>query len=172
MWFAVNTKPRNENLAKQSIEEKGVEVFLPRFETSRRRGGKRVLTVEPLFPGYLFVSTGEGEGEKSPVDVLIAIRWVPGVKRVLCSGLSPVQVPDEAINLIRWRIGEGGPGVPKVEREFREGDSVAVRHGPFKGLIGVVDRTIPAKDRVRVFLDFMSHQTPVELDSVLLDRLS
>jgi len=167
MWFAVNTKPRNENIAKAHIEKKGIEVFLPKLETYRRRGGSRYLVNEPLFPGYLFVQSGP----LTPIDMLVIVRWTPGVKRILSTGLSPVQVPDEAINLIKWRIGEGSPEIPKVEREFPDGSVVAVRHGPFKGLIGVVDHSIPAKDRVRVLLDFMSRQTPVELDSVLLDRL-
>jgi transcription elongation factor/antiterminator RfaH len=166
MWFAVNTKARNEDLAEKHMAMQGIDVYLPKIEVGRRRGGRRVVLREPLFPGYLFVSSD------NPLELFMKVRWSLGVKRLLCAGKIPILVPEEAVNLIRWRIGEGGPGVPKVEREFEPGDMVAVRHGPFAGLLGVVDRTIPGKDRVRVFLDFMARQTPVEMDAVLLDRLS
>jgi len=165
MWFAVHTKPRNEGLAEKNIAAKGIEVFSPRIEVMRRRGGKRVDVMEPLFPGYLFVSS------EDPADLVLQVRYAFGVKRIVSAGNMPLLVPEEAVNLIKWRIGEGGPGVPKVMRDFEVGDTVAVRHGPFGGLIGVIDRTIPAKDRVRVLLDFMSRQTPVEMDTVMLDRL-
>jgi transcription elongation factor/antiterminator RfaH len=165
MWFAVSTKPRKESVAEKHIALKGVEVYLPKIEMGRRRGTRRVIMREPLFPGYLFVNSDD------PLDLFMKVRWTHGVNRLLCAGRTPILVPDEAVNLIKWRIGQGGPEVPKVEREFSPGDMVAVRHGPFAGLLGVVDRAIPGKERVRVFLDFMARQTPVEMDNVLLDRL-
>jgi transcriptional antiterminator RfaH len=165
MWFAVNTKPRNEAIAEKNLAAKGIEVFSPRIELTRRRGGRRVAMMEPLFPGYLFVAS------EDPADLVMQVRYSFGVKRIVSAGNVPLLVPEEAVNLIKWRIGEGGPGVPRVEREFEVGDKVAVRHGPFGGLIGVIDRTMPGKDRVRVLLDFMSRQTPVEMDTVMLDRM-
>lgn len=168
MWLAVNTKPRNELLAKRCLLQKNIEVYLPRIDAVRRRGGSKFLVQEPLFPGYLFVNPGEEPSH----HVFHVIGRTLGVKRLLCAGSIPLCVPEDVINLIKWRIGEGGEGVPKVDREFPPGSVVAVRHGPFSGLFGVVDRSIPAKERVRVFLDFMNRQTPVEIDTVLLDRVS
>ena len=168
MWFAVNTKPRKEVLAERSLNQKNVETYLPRVEISRRRGCRRYDLKEPLFPGYLFIHTGS----RPTFETVQTINWTLGVKRMVSIGKTPLLVPEEVVNLIKWRIGEGDINVPKVEREFPPGSVVAVRHGAFYGLMGIVDRSIPSKERVRVFLDFMNRQTPVELDCVLLDRVS
>jgi transcription antitermination factor NusG len=47
---------------------------------------------------------------------------------------------------------------------FYNGDAVVVEQGPFRGLQGVFDGTLSSKGRVRVLLDLVSRQTPVELD--------
>lgn len=168
MWYTVQTKPRVEDVAGKSLIQKGLEIYLPRVSKYRRRGATRYYTSEPLFPGYLFVNPGRNPAP----DTISRIKWSLGVRQLLCAGRIPLILPDEAIYLIKWRIGEGSAEIPKISREFPAGSMVAIRYGAFEGLIGVVDRTIPARERVRVFLDFMHRQTPVELDPVLLDRVS
>lgn len=165
MWFTVNTKPRNEDLACKSIELRGFEVYSPKIDKSRRRGGNRYNIKEPLFPGYIFIKSDHES------DFVFKIQWSPGVKKVLCVGLTPLIVPDDAINLIKWRIGEEGINAPRLDRSFLTGSKVIVRFGPFQGLIGIIDRNIPGRERVRLFLDFMNRNTPVEMDTALVDPI-
>lgn len=165
-WCAVNTKPKNEDYAARQLEIKGLEVFLPKIEVIRKRGSKKLELLEPLFPGYLFVRL-------APVPASLAkVNWTPGVRRLLCAGDTPVPVPDEAITLISQRIGPRGHLTPKPEGDFESGTRVAVRYGPFTGLVGVVERPMSARGRVRVLLQLLQQQVAVEFDSIDLDRLT
>jgi transcriptional antiterminator RfaH len=164
-WFAVNTKPKNEDLAVAHLEAKGVEVFLPKIPVRRKRGSKKVSLMEPLFPGYLFVHI-------APVTKLVnQVNWTPGVRRLLCAGDTPVPVPDAAIDLIRQRVGPRDHQTPKPEREFPTGSRVAIRHGPFAGLVGIIEKPVSGRGRVRVLLELLQRQMTVEVDAVDLDRL-
>ncbi|ACA60204.1 NusG antitermination factor [Candidatus Desulforudis audaxviator MP104C] len=164
-WCAVNTKPKKEDFAARQLEAKGLEVFLPRISVTRKRGASKFSLWEPLFPGYLFVKL-----LPEPVQVQ-RVNWTPGVRRLLCAGDTPVPVPDEAIALIRQRVGPGGRLTPKPQAEFPAGSRVAVRHGPFAGLLGVVEKPMSGRGRVRVLLELLQRQTAVEIDAVDLDRL-
>lgn len=164
-WCAVNTKPRNEDLAARQLELKRIKVFLPKIEISRKKGSSRITRIEPLFPGYLFVRIA------LTAQAVNKVNWTPGVRRLLCAGEIPVPVPDEAIDLIRQRIGPWDHIKPRLEDEFSVGSRVAVRYGPFVGLIGVVERPMSARGRVRVLLQLLHSTMPVECRAVDLDRL-
>lgn len=165
-WYAVNTKPKKEDYAAQQLERKGFEVFLPKIEVTRKRGARRFTLLEPLFPGYLFVRVAPS------LRTVKQVNRTPGVKYLLCAGETPVPVPDEAIALIRQRIGPRGHISPRPQAEFPPGTRVAVRFGPFAGLVGVVERPVSGRGRVRVLLELLKRQTAVEFDGVDLDRLA
>ncbi len=164
-WCAVNTKPRNEDLAARQLELKRIKVFLPKIEISRKKGSSRITRIEPLFPGYLFVRIA------LTAQAVNKVNWTPGVRRLLCAGEMPVSVPDMAIDLIKQRIGPRDHLTLKPEEEFPVGSRVAVRHGPFAGLLGVVERPMSARGRVRVLLQLLHSTMPVECRAVDLDRL-
>lgn len=164
-WFAVNTKPKKEDFAAQMLEHKGFEVFLPKIPVSSKRGSKKISLIEPLFTGYLFVYT------VPLLEMVGQVNWTPGVRRLLCAGGTPVPVPDAAIDLIRQRLATRNRQSPKPQGEFPVGSQVAIRHGPFAGLLGVVEKPMSGRGRVRVLLELLQRQTAVELDAVDLDRI-
>lgn len=164
-WFAVNTKPRKEDYTVLQLEHKGIEVFLPKISVKRKRGSRKVSLIEPLFPGYLFVHI-------APVaETMSQVCWTPGVRRLLSAGGIPVPVPDAAIDLIHKRLAPRGHQSPKPQEEFPVGSRVAIRQGPFAGLLGVVEKPISGRGRVRVLLELLQRQMPVEIDGIDLDRL-
>jgi len=164
-WFAVNTKPRKEDYVTRQLEAKGREVYLPKIVVVRKRGAARLSLSEPLFPGYLFVRLN------SEPTAVQAVNWTPGVRRLLCSGGTPVPVPDAAIDLIRQRLAPRGRQTLKPQADFLVGSQVAIRQGPFAGLLGVVEKPISGKGRVRVLLELLQRQITLEIDGIDLDRL-
>lgn len=165
-WYAVNTKPKKEDYAAQQLERKGFEVFLPKIEVTHKRGARWFTLLEPLFPGYLFVRVAPS------LRSVRQVNWTPGVKYLLCAGETPVPIPDAAITLIRQRVGPRGHISPRPQAEFPPGTRVAVRFGPFAGLVGVVDRPVSGRGRARVLLELLRRQTPIEFDAVDLDRVA
>jgi len=145
-WYAIHTKPRQEEVAAGQLGRRGVEVFLPRV-TERRRGEPP--RVRPFFPGYLFVRADlEAVG-------ISALQWVPGVCRLVAFGGVPARVPEAAIALIRRQLAqiEAQGGFPRMR--FRPGERVRVREGPLAGLEGIFEGPAGPAERVRILLRFL-----------------
>jgi len=77
-WYAVQSEPRQEFLACHALTSiAGVRNFLPALRV--RPINPRARKMRPFFPGYLFVLVDLAQVGLS------AIKWVPGVGRVLVS---------------------------------------------------------------------------------------
>ncbi|MDR7543870.1 MAG: transcription termination/antitermination protein NusG [Armatimonadota bacterium] len=164
-WYAVQTKPRREERVLCWIRTRaGLPIFLPKVEALRRRGPRRVVVVEPLFPSYVFVHmTLEPESWH-------AVKWAPGVRRILGTDDMPIPVPPEAMRLLRDRCGEGE--IVRWAPEFRPGERVRVARGPFEGLVGILERPAARGHRVRVLLELLGHPTPVEMDATDVESVA
>lgn len=141
-WYAVQTKPRCEERVEDWLRRQGgPTVFLPRMEYVRKRRSRRVTVIEPLFPSYLFVRM-----TLAP-DPWRAVKWTPGVRRIVCTGDIPTPVAAEAIRLIMDRCG-GNRGVIQWRPSVGAGDRIRVVQGPFVGLEGILDRPSGGGERV------------------------
>jgi transcriptional antiterminator RfaH len=164
-WYAVQTKPRREEQVRSRLEgQHGVEVFLPKLEVLRKRRSRRRSVIEPLFPSYLFVQMALDP------DPWYAVKWAPGVRRIVCTGETPTPVPEEAVAFLRGRCGAGE--VIQWKPALRAGATVYVTEGPFAGLQGILDRPAAGGERVRVLLSLMGCLTPVEMDLVDIELVA
>ncbi len=164
-WYAVQTKPRQEERVLYWIRRRAaLPVFLPKVEHLRRRGARRLLHVEPLFPSYVFVRM------VLEPRTWQAVKWAPGVRRILGADDVPTPVPSEAMRLLLERCGDAG--TVRWAPAFRQGETVRVVHGPFEGLIGILERPATRSHRVRVLLQLLGCPTPVELDVADIERVA
>jgi transcription elongation factor/antiterminator RfaH len=160
-WFVVSTKARREQFAQDQLARRGVETFLPRIFEPPRLLVKP--TLAPLFPGYLFVHIDLTE---QYFDVV----WTPGVRKFIEFGALPSAVDDAVIGLLHERLGP--EGVVRFTRVFKQGDHVRITHGPFQGLIGIIEHPCSARGRVRVLMELLRRQTRVELPQQIIERIS
>src|SRR5690606_41593080 len=100
-WYVVLTKPKQEQLAAERLQQQGGEVFLPLFEVERMYKGKRCKRQEPLFTGYLFLQTHADSG------LLSKVRSTIGARQLLTFGNQPVTVNNLLINELRRRLCVG-----------------------------------------------------------------
>jgi transcriptional antiterminator RfaH len=160
-WFVVSTKARREQFAQEQLLRRGVETFLPRIQ---KPGHSRLKAlIAPLFPGYLFVHI---DLEEQYFDVV----WTPGVGRFIGFGALPCPVDDAVIDFLYARAGQ--EGIVRVEPVFKEGDVVRVTHGPFEGLIGIIENPGCGRGRVRVLMELLRRQTRVEVPQGIIERVS
>jgi transcription antitermination factor NusG len=179
LWYAVQTKPRKEQPVESSLSDQGLTVLLPWvvYERSRvastrkaRPGRPRknpelaVSRTEPLFPGYLFVQLAPSDHERWHL-----VRRTPGVVRILGTGDEPVPVPDDAIELILEKSFGSGiivfrDGRP-AWRDLEAGTRVEITEEPFRGLVGILEKPTSGRKRVRVLLEMMGQEVPVEVDA-------
>jgi transcriptional antiterminator RfaH len=157
-WFAVQCKPRREALAEANLLNQGYRVYLPRLATQRRRDGRWVDTVEPLFPRYLFLATGSERQSLAPV------RSTLGVCGLVRFGGQPAVIPEAVVASLRARQD---PAIGALARRspFTPGARVEFRAGPFAGLEGVIDMEA-SHERVYVLLELLGklNKVPVARD--------
>lgn len=163
-WYVVQVKPRREVRVVRHLALSAVPSFLPFIEVSRRRPLGKAKCLEPLFPGYVLVRL-------APIHVAPpwwnAVRWTPGVVRIIGVGDTPVPVPDELITTIEDRTSEHG--FIRLPSSLVNGMRVRVGSGPFEGLEAVFDRALSRAGRVRVLLQLLGQPTLVEIDEDYLD---
>lgn len=163
-WYAVHAKRSQEHNVARSLTARGVRTFLPQIEVVRQYRERRRSSLEPLFPGYLFVHVAPPQHD--PVS-WNAVRWSPGVRRVVGVDGVPVPVPSSAIEAIRQKVA--GLGFVRPSLRFAAGSRVRIRRGPLEGLEAIFDRPVSRAGRVRVLLHLLGHPRCVEVDALDLE---
>ena len=155
-WFAIQSKPRQEDLAAARLAKLDLEVFLPQLREGQSACNRVRKVTKALFSGYFFTRF-------CPLESMEAVRYTHGVLRVVGSGRFPIPVAPEIISDIRGQIQPDG-FIRLEARGFRPGDKVTIEHGPFQGWIGEVQREQEDGKRVMILLE------AIQQGRVLVDR--
>ncbi|RJR35213.1 MAG: antitermination protein NusG [Deltaproteobacteria bacterium] len=162
-WYAIYTMSRHEAKVEKILQQKGLEVFLPRVITGRRRRGRKAILKLPLFPGYLFVLTGLGTYDYHQ------ILKAPGVVRILGNG-RPIPVPEETVGSVRAIMESDQPFYPW--RYLENGKQVRVLDGPLAGTVGIIQGRKEKKRRLIVSVELFRRSVAVELDDDAVEHWS
>lgn len=65
-WFLAQLKPNCANIADKNLKRQGFKTFLPMEEGTRKRNGKFITAMRPLFPGYILWLLMWHEGSGAP----------------------------------------------------------------------------------------------------------
>jgi transcriptional antiterminator NusG len=127
-WFAVYTCVNQEKLVADRLDQRGIEHYLPLYNTVRRRSDRRVQLSLPLFPGYLFV--------RIPLLERLRVLEIPRVVRLVGFDATPLAVPDGEIELLQKGLSSAVTTQPC--EYLKKGCSVRVLNGPFAGAEGIL----------------------------------
>lgn len=155
-WYLVYSKPKKEELARVNLERQGYPVYLPMMRTPRRRMGRRIVRVEPMFPRYLFIHLDTESDNWAP------IRSTLGVANIVRFGMYPSPVPDDLVAALHAR--ENDSGVQDIPlHTFKEGEKVRIEEGPFVGYEGIfLART--GEERVLILLDIVGKSAKAQIN--------
>jgi transcriptional antiterminator RfaH len=155
-WYLAQVRPNQCHIAEKNLARQGFPVFCPTQEETRRRGGRFVSEIRPLFPGYLFVSFNPAS------SAWRTINSTYGVSRVVTFGeRGPAPVPRDLVAALMARCDEAGHLWPS--QELKSGDKARVLSGPFAQFVATVESLAPQR-RVWVLLDILGSQTRIWLD--------
>ena len=154
-WYCLHAQPRHESIAARALRQReDLEVFCPRIRYRRMRAGGQMWMTEALFPGYLFARFHLPTRQRE-IGHAFGLRGI-----VHFGGLHP-SVPDAVIDQLRVSLGEDE--LTEVAEHPRPGDDVILTGGALHGLQAVVTQYLPARERIRVLLDFMGRQMEFEV---------
>ncbi len=157
-WYAVYTKPRYEDIVSGSLRNAGLEVFNPKLKQRKYLNNAYRDITGSLFPCYIFVRF-------EPMTFSWMIKYTRGVRKIV-GGEMPWPVSDEIIDLIKSQEENGLISIKPPE--FKRGDSVIIKDGPFQGLSGVFEREISGEERVVLLLTAIEYQARVVLEKSFL----
>ena len=172
-WYVVQTYAGYENRVKanldQRIETMGMEknifnVLVPVEERVLVKDGKSRKVSRKLYPSYVLVEMLLDE------QSWYVVRHTPGVTGFVGAGSLPLPLSEREVRELMSRIGSE-QAKPKVEINFRLGDTVTVRSGPFEGQAGPVVEIIPEKGKVKFTVSVFGRETVVETDYDLLEKI-
>lgn len=129
-WFALYTRHQHEKSVAESLERKGIEVFLPLYNTAHRWKDRVKKLSLPLFPNYVFVFTN--------LESRLEILSSPGIYDFVRAASRPAEVPIEEIEAVR-RVIETGLSV-EPHPFLRIGERVRLKAGPLEGIEGILIR--------------------------------
>ncbi|MBI2011058.1 MAG: transcription termination/antitermination factor NusG [Candidatus Colwellbacteria bacterium] len=171
-WYAVHTyagyedavarylKQRVDSLA---MNDKIFRVVVPKEKKIRIKNGKRAITEEKIYPGYVLV-----EMILEP-DSWYVVRNTPRVTGFVGSDpTSPTALSYEEIESLMARMGGEEP---KFKVDVQVGETVRIIDGPFRDYDGKVAAIDEEKGRVRVMVPIFGRDTAVELDSLQIKKL-
>ena len=152
-WYALHVRCNQEKNVAQSLDSRGVEHFLPSYQSRRRWKDRQVTLDMPLFPGYLFVRLPLLERSKA--------LMAPNVVSLVGTRNVPAVIQEEEIENIRRGLKHG-----KVEPHdvLQVGQRVMIVEGIMEGMEGILLRK-QNRTRVVVSLDSIVRAFAVEVDA-------
>lgn len=154
-WYVINTNPKCERLVERQLTNATIEVFLPKSSEVRSK------QAQPLFPGYLFVNF---DYDQVPLGL---IRFMHGVRALLCLDGRPMAVDDAMIFYLKSKCREDGIYRPPIN--FEAGDKVKFLRGPWQDIEGVFTGEISGRDRARILIDtiYLCSKVEVPVDAIV-----
>jgi transcription antitermination factor NusG len=150
-WWCLHTKPRQEKMAARVLRKRQVPYYLPRVtHESRIPSGRRIRSVLPLFPGYLFLHGDDYQRTEARTGNHLA---------------NILEVPDQAtleqdLRQIHQMLSSGLPVIPEPTHVV--GSKIQIRTGPLKGMIGTVIRR-GKQDHFVAQVQFLGRGAMIEL---------
>ena len=170
-WFVIHCYSGYENKVRHGIEQRIetmnmqdliFDVVVPTEEEIEIKDGDRKTVEKRVFPGYILVQMVLTE------ESWYVVRNTPGVTGFVGMGNEPTPLREEEVAKILNRMEEGAP---KVKFDFKIGEKVRIRTGPFADFIGAVNEIDAEKAKVRVLVSFFGRETPVELDFAHVEKV-
>jgi transcription elongation factor/antiterminator RfaH len=162
-WYALHTRSHFEQKVHDAVNEKSIEVFLPKIQVMSRRKDRRKKILIPLLPGYVFVHF-----QMSPESYWNIIKTVGVVRMVGFEG-KPVPANEEEINSLM--ILNGTDRTVQNRDYIKKGDRVMIMEGPLKGLVGFYLHHKGQADRVVVSVELLNRSLEVEIEDWVLEKL-
>lgn len=164
-WYAVHTySGYEENVAdslKQRIESLNMKDFIfnvlvPKEKKVKIKNGKRRVTEEKVYPGYVLVDMQVTD------DSWYVVRNTPNVTGFIGTGNTPSPLSQAEVDAILKRAEASQE--PEVTIDLVVGMAVKIGEGPFKGFEGKINEIDAARGKAKVLVSMFGRETPLELD--------
>ena len=188
-WYIIHTYSGYEKKVAADLEkriesldltDKVFRILVPEEEVLEEKRGKQVKVSRKLFPSYVMIemlSVKEenelGLGYRVDSDAWYVIRNTNGVTGFVGVGSDPIPLSDEEASNLLSKIGIDveGETAPRIDIDFKVGEVVEVKKGPFDGQQGEVAEIDYEHGKVKVMLEVLGRLTPVEVEHTEIAKI-
>ena len=157
-WYAIHTKPRQEEHAAVHLRRQEFEIYLPRIKQARRFRQRWRDMIEPLFPRYLFIRLDLGNDNVAP------IRSTRGVSKLVSFNGLPATVPEPLIDALIESADPDTGLLHPHEARFKPGATVTIVNGPLAGLEAIFEAH-DGEARSIILLELLGKTQQLRIDS-------
>jgi transcriptional antiterminator NusG len=174
-WYVVNTvsgyeykvKEKLDMMIKNStdIQESIFRVIVPEQTIVEYKDGVKKEKVKKMFPGYVLVEMIMSD------EVWFIVRNTQGVTGFIGSsgkGAKPIPLLPEEVDRI---LANMGMSRLDLATDLAPGKQVKITDGPFKGMVGKINKYDIEKKQVELLLDLFGQETTVEVELSQIENL-
>lgn len=166
-WYVVRVQVGREDkirdglsrrIEKSPLKDRFGKLVVPTEKVSQIREGKKSVREKKIYPGYLMVEMDLDD------DTWFLVRETPGIGDFIGGEQKPIPMKREEIDRLLGQETKAKEEAPQIKVDFKVGDTVKIKDGPFQNMDGQVAEIFPQKGLVRVQVAIFGRTTPVELE--------
>lgn len=163
-WYIIKTKPHRDESVGTLLRNGGFEIFNPKIREVSYRSQVRYFNTKQLFPCYLFLNIDFSNPEN-----IHLVKYTRGVSKILCTEHKPLPVESAIIQTIQERCNN--QGIVDRSMFLKKGDLVRVKKGMLKDLMGILEKPLPAEQRIIVLLNLANYKLQATLHWTEVERI-
>jgi transcription antitermination factor NusG len=158
-WWCLHTKPRQEKAVARGLKLQDIAYYLPQVvKLDRTPQGRRIRSIIPLFPGYLFLFGDEfARAEALRSNRLAHVLEIADQDRLI-----------HDLRQVYQMLSSGLPIIP--DPVIPVGARVRIKTGPLQGIEGTVIRR-GKRDQFVAIVEFVGQGAAVDLEDWLVERI-
>jgi transcriptional antiterminator NusG len=172
-WYVLRVASNKEEQVRDALERKvkieGLEgtigrILVPTDKRPRPRTkpSEKKFVERKLYPGYVFIEMDLEEDGTIGEKPWFLIKETTGVGDFIGSAGRPVPMEQTDVDKMLMQVDRPEEGAT-LSVEYKKGEQVKIKEGPFEDFEGVVDEVNAEKGTVRVIVTIFGRATPVEL---------
>jgi transcriptional antiterminator NusG len=181
-WYVLRVASNREDQVRDALEKKvKIEnladlvgrILVPTERIKRVKQGQQKVAERKLYPGYVFVEMEMNSDGTIPERAYYLFKDTQGVGDFIGQRNKPNAMrPDEVTKMLQdVEKAESQTASSQVKVEFKKGDPIKIKEGPFENFEGTVDEIFPDKGVVRVIVTIFGRATPLELEYWQLEKV-
>lgn len=161
-WFAIYTRSHYEKKVVDSLQEAGIEAWVPLLKTLRQWSDRKKWVEVPLFNSYIFVRIKIRDLRKS--------LQAEGAVYVVSFSGRPTPIPDEQIEWLKLLLASSEKFEVSFD-EFTFGEPVIVEKGVLRGMKGKFIN-YKGKNRVLVQIEAINQNLLIDINPGFITKMS
>jgi len=151
-WYALYTKPRNEQKVAQKLQALGIIAYCPLVLSIKQWSDRKKKVLVPLLPSYVFVQM-EDHNRKDVFQVGGVVQYVFWLGK-------PAVIKPNEIEALKQQFDSSVPIVNLEISTWRSNETIQISDGPFKGQEAIVDQL--SSNKVRLLLKSLNIYITIE----------